>query len=89
MAVVRIMSLIALLVQPFDGQFVSLVRLLNTIGLTLFDESLEPDWLYDRMRETECYWRHCYERKESHAKGIAQAAGGAGDAMQSVESSKA
>ncbi|KAF8918734.1 hypothetical protein CPB85DRAFT_1249524 [Mucidula mucida] len=24
----------------------------------------EPDWLYARMRETECYWRHCYERRE-------------------------
>ncbi len=38
MAVVRIMSSIALLVRLFDGQFVSLVRLFNMIGLTLIDE---------------------------------------------------
>ncbi|KAF9031649.1 hypothetical protein BDZ89DRAFT_1158779 [Hymenopellis radicata] len=47
----------------------------------------EPDWLYSRMRETEYYWRHCHERKETQMKE--QAAGAIGDAMEGLESSKA
>ncbi len=41
------------------------------------------------MRETEYYWRHCYERKETQAKETTEAAGGTGDVMDGVESSKA
>ncbi|KAF9031648.1 hypothetical protein BDZ89DRAFT_1158778 [Hymenopellis radicata] len=52
-----------------------------------------PDWLYSRMRETESYWRQCYERKKTQTKDTAlhakQTTGATGDAMEGIESSKA